>query len=72
MPVLSHKLIAYFETSIPSCRARGESPIRREGMGNVPVERGRPAGAWSALVCKSIDFRASIYPRFMAVYANLF
>jgi len=72
MPVLSHKLMAYFEASIPSCRARGESPPRREGMGSVPVERERLTGAWSALLRKSVDFRASIYPRFMAVYANLF
>ena len=45
MPAVSHKLIAHFEASIPSCRGRGESPLRREGMGNVPVERGRAAGA---------------------------
>ena len=69
---MSHKLITYFDPSVPSSHGRSGARSVAESTGSGPVARGRLAGVWSALSRKSIDFRAPIYPRFMAVYANLF
>ena len=70
--IMSQKLVTYFEASIPSCSTPGGSLFRRQATASVPVLRARPAGARSPLVRKPIGFRASIYPRFIAVYAGLF
>ena len=43
-----------------------------EETGSAPVVCRRPARAWWALSDAAIHFRATVYPRFMAVYAGLF
>ena len=69
--LMSHKLITYLDALIPSCHGPGGPPIVGEGTGSAAVVRGRTEAVWSALSQASIDFRATIYPRFMAVYGCL-
>ena len=69
---VSHKLTTYLDASIPSCSWLGGSPSVGEETGGTPVVRWRSAGFWSALLQASIECRATIYPRFMPVYADLF
>ena len=70
--IVSQKLVAYFSTPIPSCPGRSGARSLGEGTASAPVACGRSAAALSAHFCRSIDFRAPIYPRFMTVYADLF
>ena len=70
--VMSHKLITHFDASIPACpEHRGPSTLRG-GAEGAPAACRRTTGVWRALLRQSIDSRALINPRFMAVYADLF
>jgi len=71
--VMSHNSITYSEASIPSCTARAVD------LPSVGKERvmfrwfvGARRGSGRPFFCQCIDFRAAIYPLFMAAYAHLF
>jgi len=62
--IVSHKLVTYFDASIPSC---ARAVDRR-----VPVVRRLPAGVWSGFLLPIYLIFAPPFLRLTAVYAHLF
>ena len=69
---MSHKLITYFDASIPSCPARSGAHSVGEGAGSVPVACGRRTGVLPAHLLPIYRYLRRHVPRFTAVYAYLF
>ena len=70
--VMSHKLITYFDASIPSCAGRSGARSVGEGAATVPVACGRPTGVWPAHLLPIYRYLHRHVLRFTAVYAHLF
>ena len=70
--VMSHKLITYFDASIPSCPGRSGARSVGEGTASVPVPCGRPTWVWPAHLLPIYRHLRRHVLRFTAVYALLF
>ena len=69
---MSHKLITYYDASIPSCPGRSGARSVGEGAESVPVACGRPTGVCSAHLLPIYRYFRRHVRRFTAVYAHLF
>ena len=69
---MSHKLITYFDTAIPSCPGRSGARSAGEGTASVPVACGGPTGVWSACLLPVYRYMRRHLLRSTAVYAYLF